>query len=44
MYYVNGEYYEGEWDNDSQNGIGTMYNKDGTIKEYGTWVDGTCQG
>lgn len=42
MYYLNGDRYEGEWREDKQNGVGTMYYADGSEK-YGNWVDGVCQ-
>ncbi len=39
-YWADGDRYEGNWVNDSREGHGVEYNKDGTVKRNGIWKKG----
>ena len=44
FYFIIGDYYTGQWKNDSMNGKGTIYLKDGSIKYEGDFVNNKITG
>lgn len=42
--YLDGRKYEGEWETDTINGFGTMYNAKGKVDYEGEWINGKHHG